>query len=83
MPSGNVLGDGGFWTLDTVPPVALDRAAIGVSEYPTSVRLQWQPAADDPGGVGIYGYYVYRNGVLVTLTTGTQWIDSAASPSTT
>jgi hypothetical protein len=58
---------------------------IGTSVFPTSADFQWQGAADDPGGSGVWQYCFYRNGVWVvcvptpefhdgdTLTASTQY----------
>gem|GEM_PF-484728 len=40
-----------------------------------NVTLSWN-ASTDPGGGGVAGYYVYRNGVRVATVTGTSYTDT-------
>jgi hypothetical protein len=50
---------------------------------PISVVLTWATSTD-PGGSGVGGYYVYRNGTqTATVTSGTTYTDSALTASTT
>ena len=48
----------------------------------TSLTLTWT-AATDPGGTGVGGYYVYRNGARIATATGTSYTDSSLTASTT
>lgn len=66
---------------DTTPPsvpIGLHSTAVSTS----SVSLAWTASADDPGGSGVGGYYVYRNGTEAGHTTGTSYTDTGLSPST-
>ncbi len=54
----------------------------------TSLTLSWSASTDlpNPGGSGIGGYYVYRNGTtspIATVTSGTSFADSGLASSTT
>jgi chitodextrinase/regulation of enolase protein 1 (concanavalin A-like superfamily) len=54
----------------------------------TSLTLSWTASTDlpNPGGSGVGGYYVYRNGSttpLATVTSGTSFNDSGLSATTT
>jgi chitodextrinase len=66
-------------TPDQTPPNAPDGlSAAAVS--PTQVNLSWSAATDN---VGVAGYGVYRDGVLIATVPTTAYSDTAASPSTT
>jgi hypothetical protein len=74
--------DIGPW--DTVSPNPVNPASVGISAYETRVDIQWQPAADDPAGTGIYGYSVTRNGATLSSNqTGTSFSDLAVFPGAT
>lgn len=64
---------------DTLPPTVPTLSGSAASA--TSVNLSWTASTDN---VGVKGYQVLRNGAaLATVTTGTTYVDVAASPSTT
>jgi Calcineurin-like phosphoesterase/PEGA domain len=69
------------WTVDTTPPSA-PTITTGAAASPTQVNLGWTSSTDN---VGVTGYDVYRNGLLLTPTpvTTTSYTDSTASPGTT
>ena len=55
------------WTVDTTPPsVPTGLSASAVSS--TQVDLSWTGSSDN---VGVTGYDIYRNGTLLTTTSGT------------
>jgi fibronectin type 3 domain-containing protein len=66
---------------DTQPPT-VPSGLQASSVLPTQVTITWAASTDlpNPGGAGIGGYYVYRNGntstPIATLTTGTAYTDS-------
>ncbi len=60
--------------VDTVAPSA-PTAITAVSPTAAAPSLSWAAATDN---VGVTGYRVYRNGVLVGTTTGTSFTDSSA-----
>ncbi len=67
-----------FVRLDVQPPTAppgLSAAAVSVS----AIQLQWQPATDD---VGVSGYKIYRDGVLVGTAGGTSFLDVGLTANT-
>jgi hypothetical protein len=69
---------------DTTPPIPINPASISASVQPDQVDLQWGATTDDPNGIGLLKYSVYRNGVPpadVPLTT-TTFSDYTAMPST-
>jgi regulation of enolase protein 1 (concanavalin A-like superfamily) len=53
-----------------------------------SVSLSWKASSDlpNPGGTGVGGYYVYRNGntttPIATVTSGTSFTDTGLAPAT-
>jgi chitodextrinase len=65
--------------VDTVPPTAPTNLS-GASPLPTEVDLSWSPSTDKSG---VAGYRVFRNGSQVATTTGTSYIDSGLTSSTT
>jgi len=69
------------WTVETSPPT-VPTILTGSAASATQVNLTWSTSSDP---VGVSGYDVYRNGVLLTTTpvTTTSYTDSTASPGTT
>jgi glucose/arabinose dehydrogenase/chitodextrinase len=66
-------------TMDATPPsVPADLAAQAVSS--TQVNLSWNASSDN---VGVTGYKIFRDGTLVTTTTGTSYEDPGRSAGTT
>ncbi len=64
---------------DETPPTAPTGLTL-VSTTQDSVALKWQPAKDD---VGVIGYLVMRNDILVGRTTTTAFTDTGLAPETT
>ena len=73
-----------FGHQDTVPPIPINPASISASAQPDQVDLQWGATTDDPNGIGLLEYSVYRNGdPLATLpVTTTTFSDYTATPKT-
>lgn len=66
-------------TPDTTPPsVPTNLTATPTS--PSSITLSWSASTDN---VGVAGYKVYRNGVVVGTSTATSAVDSGLATSTT
>jgi chitodextrinase len=61
-------------------PTGLAAAAIATG----SITLSWSASTDlpSPGGTGVGGYYVYRNGARIATVTGTSYVDSPLTAST-
>ncbi|HEY5098133.1 MAG TPA: fibronectin type III domain-containing protein [Acidimicrobiales bacterium] len=68
------------WTVETSPPT-VPTILTGSAASATQVNLTWSTSTDP---IGVSGYDVYRNGVLLTPSpvTTTSYTDSAASPGT-
>ncbi|MCW4454257.1 glycosyl hydrolase family 18 protein [Flavobacterium sp. MXW15] len=64
----------------TAPSVPSGLAAT--SRTTTSLTLGWNAATDNPGGSGVAGYDLYRNGSIVGSPTGTSYVDGGLSPNT-
>ena len=63
---------------DEVPPTAAsDFVARGLSA--TSVGLTWTAGTDD---IGVAGYRIWRNGVVLGTVAGTAWTDIRRAPNT-
>ena len=67
---------------DTTPP-EVPAGLASPTQTARSVSLSWQAASDNPGGSGIAGYDVYRNGNPVGAPAATRFTDSGLEPATT
>ena len=69
------------WTVETSPPT-VPTILTGSAASATQVNLTWSTSSDP---IGVSGYDVYRNGVLLTSSpvTTTSYTDSTASPGST
>lgn len=65
---------------DLLPPDA-PTGVTATAQSSSSIRLSWTAPAD-PGGSGIGGYRIQRDGVLVTTTTATSYLDTGLAPLT-
>lgn len=70
---------------DTTPPIPVDPSTIKAYAQPNQVDLQWGATTDDPNGIGLLEYSIYRNGTWLanTPTTTTTFSDFTARPNTT
>jgi len=66
---------------DVTPP-SVPAGLDAVDRGPRSIQLAWTAATDNPGGSGLAGYDVYRNGSLVSSPTSNGFTDTALAPST-
>jgi regulation of enolase protein 1 (concanavalin A-like superfamily)/chitodextrinase len=73
---------------DTQPPT-VPSGLTATNVTATGIALSWTASTDlpNPGGAGVRGYFVYRNGNLTTpvgtVTSGTLFTDTGLSPATT
>jgi fibronectin type 3 domain-containing protein len=66
-------------TPDTAPP-SIPSGVTASSNQPTVAALSWNPSTDN---VGVAGYAVFRNGVMVATTAQAFYVDSGVSDGTT
>ncbi|QWP77150.1 fibronectin type III domain-containing protein [Lysobacter sp. K5869] len=64
----------------TAPSVPAGLAATSVTS--SSINLSWSASTDNPGGSGVAGYDVYRDGTLVGSPTGTSFSNTGLTAST-
>ncbi len=81
-PSGSSLAQVQLGPLDRVAPSAVNSQSVGSSLFPNLVDLQWQGAAEDANGIGIWRYEVRRNNVLLGNTQTAAFSDATAAAST-
>jgi hypothetical protein len=75
-----VYGPGGG-EADTIPPSV--PGTLSYTQSGTTVRLRWGASTDNPGGSGLAGYNVYRNGTLLrTLGPVTSFDDNPPASAT-
>ena len=65
MPSGSGFSSVNLGHHDTVAPSQIAATTVASSVFPTSASLQWQGVLDDSNGVGLYQYYIARNGTAI------------------
>ncbi|MHB8648104.1 MAG: LamG-like jellyroll fold domain-containing protein, partial [Thermomicrobiales bacterium] len=75
LASGGSLGGSSTDTTAPTTPTGLSATAVSSSQ----INLSWTASIDN---VGVAGYNIYRNGVLLTTTTGTTYSNTALSAST-
>lgn len=75
--NGTVNGIYPFLVVDKVAPT-VPGVPVAASVSDRAVSLTWAAATDN---VAVTGYRVYRNGTLVSSSTGTSLVDSGLSPS--
>ena len=87
-PSNSNSGGDADWVLvleatsvppDSQPPSVPTGLAAG-NVLSSQLTISWMPSTDN---VGVAGYKVYRNGVLVHTTPASSYTDSGLSPNTT
>ncbi|MDT7041966.1 fibronectin type III domain-containing protein [Candidatus Nitronereus thalassa] len=64
---------------DTTPPSVTSISSL-VANSATQATLSWAAATDN---VGVAGYNIYRNGILLSTTPALNYVDSGLNPSTT
>jgi RHS repeat-associated protein len=83
MPAGSGFALVQIGHHDTVAPFQVAAQAVASSVLPNLASLKWKGVADDTNGIGVFGYYVSRNGGAVATVRGADFADSTVSPSTT
>jgi len=77
MYSVAVMTDGGT-IADTTPP-STPSILSAVANSSTQATISWEAATDN---IGVTGYNVYRDGILISTTTSLSYVDSGLTPST-
>jgi hypothetical protein len=84
------IGVGGGWVsridigaLEHVAPNPVNPATIGKSVWANRVDFQWQAATDDPNGIGVSRYAIYKNGAFISAQTGLSYSDQTLIPGVT
>ncbi len=55
--------------------------AAGSTSTSVQINLTWDASTDNPGGTGVKGYYVFRDGSKIATVNGTSYGNLIASPS--
>lgn len=69
-PAGNGFSDVQLGLIDRTAPSAIDGNQVGVSAFRNHVDVQWKPVADDANGIGLAGYWIYRDGLYQVANWG-------------
>ena len=76
-----ILSNGGPPPVDTQPPTVPQNLA-GQAVNASQITLSWNASTDNGGGT-VAGYRIYRNGSVLTTTTGTTFADNTVVANTT
>jgi RHS repeat-associated protein len=79
VPAGNSISQVQLGAIDRTPPAAVDALKLTATVFRKRVELKWAPAADDSNGIGLAGYWVYRDGLYLARTSNTQFADEAVT----
>lgn len=82
-PAGNAISLVELGVRDRVGPGAPNPRSFGISSFPNRVDVQWQGSVDDPNGVGLWVYTIFRDGIWYTSSMTPEFTDASVSPSTT
>jgi hypothetical protein len=74
-PSGNAISLVQLGAIDQIAPSAVNAAKLTASVFRTRVELVWPAATDDPNGIGLAGYWVYRDGLYLGRTSNPYFTD--------
>ncbi len=83
QPSGSGFVSVSLGHRDVLGPNQIPVTSIASSVFPTSVSLRWQGMADDPHGIGVWDYNIYRNGTYIDSTATPEFVDTTVVASTT
>ena len=81
-PSGNSISRVSLGAIDTIAPSAVNAQSISVAAVPNRVELQWQGAADNTAGIGIWLYQVNRNDGVASYPVTAEFTDATVQPGT-
>jgi chitinase len=77
-----IFADGFQGNGDSTPP-SVPQGLSSPAQTATTINLSWQAATDNPGGSGVAGYLVQRNGADVGFTAALNFQDTGLTPATT
>ncbi|MGA2591426.1 MAG: hypothetical protein ABSH32_16015 [Bryobacteraceae bacterium] len=83
MPSANAISLVELGPWDNVAPSPVNAKTFTSTIYPTSVTAEWQGAVDDPNGVGVAFYQIYRTDGLYLYSYDGSLYDPTLQPNTT
>ena len=75
--NGTLVSELQLGQLDTTPPNQIPASSISTTPSWNQINISWPAGSDGSNGIGIYGYQLYRNGQLLTTTTGLSYVDTA------
>ncbi|HXJ43138.1 MAG TPA: hypothetical protein VNH18_27915, partial [Bryobacteraceae bacterium] len=82
-PAGNAISQVQLGPLDQIAPGTVNAQSVGTYALPNRVEMQWQGVVDDTNGIGLWDYYIYRNGVYIGQTFTPEYDDDAVVAGTT
>jgi len=80
VPSGNAISLVQLGAIERTPPSAVDSSKLAASVFRTRVELKWAAASDSADGIGLAGYWVYRDGLYLGRTSNTYLNDETVKP---
>ena len=81
-PAGNSIREARLGPRETVPPAQVNPQSVGVSAQTTCLDLQWQGVLDDPNGVGMHFYIIWRDNQEIRHIKETVMTDCGLTPGT-
>ena len=78
-PAGNAIAQVRLGAIDRTAPSAVDSHKLAASVFRTRVELKWAAAADDANGIGLAGYWIYRDGIYLGRTANLYFADEAVA----
>jgi len=79
LPASNSISLVQLGAIDQTPPSAVQSGQISASVFRTRVELKWAAATDGPSGIGLAGYWVYRDGLYMMRTANTYFTDETVA----
>ena len=79
----NGIASANLGQIDTIAPYPVNPQSVQTSDLPNQIDLHWTPTTDNPGGIGVAYYDIYRNSVFVNHSATADFVDTSVSPGTT
>lgn len=64
-------------TIFDITPPSIPQGITAIATSPSTIALTWQPSSDN---ISVTGYYVYRNGTLISQVATVSYNDASLSP---